>query len=87
MRGYEKPFVLRNDELSEGVYAASGSGSGSGDVENRCRFGKKKVNVNSSACKKCISSGGTSVSNHPSEDIPGHMTITADQCPDQMPPK
>lgn len=87
MKGYEKPFVLRNEELSEGIYTASGSSSESGDLEKHCRFGKKNVNVRSAACKKCVSSGGTSVSNQPSDQVPGHMTITADQCPDQMPPK
>ncbi|MCH5342950.1 MAG: hypothetical protein J1E64_02845 [Acetatifactor sp.] len=28
MKNYEKPIVLMNDEVSEGVYAASGAGAG-----------------------------------------------------------
>ena len=93
MRAYQKPIILQNEELAEGIYLASGDAVSGGEnqetgaEDKTCRFGRKNVKVNASDCRKCVASGGLTVSNEDSSNVPGHMTITADQCPDNMPEK
>lgn len=36
MKSYEKPIAVVNDEISEGVYAASGAGGGGGGSSTDC---------------------------------------------------
>lgn len=94
MKTYEKPIALTAEDTVEGIYLASGDGTDSGNQagntegEKVCRFGRKYVKTNASDCKKCVASGGVTVSNDHSSDLPpGHMTITAEDCPDKMPEK
>lgn len=89
MREYQKPVVLQNDELAEGIYLASGGSAGGTEdsSEKICRFGNATVKVDDAKCKRCISSGGSTSSHVPGETPPGHISVSADQCPDKMPQK
>ncbi len=53
MKDYEKPVAVRQGDLAEGIYLASG------DKEDKvCRFGRKEANPGSDVCQACSQSGG-----------------------------
>lgn len=80
MKDYEKPVAVRQGDLAEGIYLASG------DTENKedrvCRFGRKEANPGSDTCQACSQSGGL-VSK--SED--GAFKADFKGCVDDMPVK
>lgn len=78
MKGYEKPVVALNAELTEGVYAASGS-AGADDNVKKCRFGRRGYNPGSDTCQGCSASGGAT------SDGSGKFQGDFQGCPDNMP--
>ena len=87
MKNYERPIMIQNDEMAEGIYLASGDGdSGNsstggtgGSTVKTCRFGFDVVKVDDAKCKRCINSGGTTTDHVSGEIPPGQVYVTADQ--------
>ncbi len=79
MEKYEIPVVEIVDEVSEGVYAASGDLT---DNRVRCRFGRTAANPGADMCQACSYSGGDRNS-----ELPGESLFESDfaGCPDGLP--
>jgi len=59
MKAYEKPVADVLEEVSEGVYAASGDDGKKETEKKKCRFGRTEASARVDVCQSCSLSGGT----------------------------
>lgn len=78
MKAYEKPDVHELEEVSEGVYTASGDQK---EEDKVCRFGRKEANSGSDTCQSCSATGGLT------PDKKGTYKGDYTGCVDNMPEK
>lgn len=82
MKHYERPVVVENDSLAEGIYLASGD---TAEDENKkkekvvCRFGRTEASAGSDTCQSCNKTNGSSGSDQ------AFRNDFKNFCPDNMP--
>ena len=83
MRKYMKPVLEVSEDMTEGVYLASGNAQD--EEKTTCRFGRTEANPGSDKCQTCSVSGG--VTNVTPEGQESYRNEAFTTCPDHMPVK
>ena len=84
MEDYKKPVAVSVDDMSEGIYMASGDDNDNDETKRKCRFGFTEANPGRDQCQFCSASGGLT-----NEKGTGDQQFIKDYagCPDGMPEK
>ena len=83
MRKYMKPVLEVSEDMTEGVYLASGNAQD--EEKTTCQFGRTEANPGSDKCQTCsVSGGATNVTPEGQESYRKEDFTT---CPDHMPVK
>lgn len=85
MEDYKKPVAISLNEMSEGVYMASGDDTDDKDeTQKKCKFGFTEANPGRDQCQFCSASGGLTNEKGTGEQVYIKEYVG---CPEGMPEK